>query len=893
MRNLKTSASYGVNARLLSGIVLLSLAIFALDYVTPIGYSVWPLYLIPLALTVRLNKAHFPPIVAAFCTVLVVLGFFFPLPETYQPEAVFRRAIGISMLWFTAVLLLRRIRVDEERFSTAFRAAPVAFGMTSLEDGRIVEVNDAYVQLLGYSREELIGHRAADLDIWASPSDRARMLELLRADGSLPDFATILRTKPGELRHVTLSSSIIAMEGKPHLLATVVDVTERRQVEEKLVKSEAQARAVLESLNEGVVFLDTTGTVVSINDAVTTVLGRSLQELADRESEPRWKLIRSDGSSFPVEEQPSMVALRTGEPVRNVEMGVPSPTGLLKWIAVSAQLVRDTSGKTLGVVASFFDITERKGTEAALRESETRLKEAQHNARIGSWCYRFGGSLTMSDEMYDLYKIPRDVPATYEMVIAAVHPDDRARNHNHFQNALASGACDFQDEYRLVWPDGQVRNIFALGKILRGADGALIEAVGTVQDVTDRKQAEEALRATEERLRLFIEHAPASLAMFDREMRYLSVSRRWLNDYGLGERDLRGLSHYEAFPEIDEAWKAIHRRALDGEVVRNDSDRFERIDGSVQWLRWEVRPWHDAAGVVGGIVVFSEDISERKQAEGEILRLHEELLRHAADLEQHVLDRTAQLEAANKELEAFSYSVSHDLRAPLRAINGFARMLTEDHGPTLDAEGQRLLDVIRGEASRMGRLIDELLQFSRLGRQPLRRSPVDMTAMARKIYDELRAGTPERTVDFRLDSLPSVPADPALLRQVWINLLDNALKFTRQREHAGIVVSGSVYAGEAIYSVRDNGAGFDMKYASKLFGVFQRLHGLEEFEGTGVGLALVQRIVNRHGGRVWAEAALDRGATFSFSLPLPEASPEGAFAGEPSGAEPTNVVQRN
>ncbi len=882
-----------MNANLLSGIVLLGLVVFALDYVTPVGYSVWPLYLIPLMLTVRLRKAHLLPIVAAFCTVLVVLGFFFPLPETFQPEAVFRRAIGISMLWFTAVLLLKRIRVEEERFSTAFRAAPVAFGMTSLEDGRIVEVNDAYVQLLGYSREELIGHRATDLDLYASPSDRARMLELLRADGSLPDFATIFRTKSGELRHVTVSSSIIAMEGKPHLLATVVDVTERRHAEEKLLKSEAQARAVLESLNEGVVFLDTAGNVVSINDAVSKVLGRGLQELTDPEADPRSRLIRSDGSLFPMEEQPAIVALRTGEPVRNVEMGVPTRDGKVKWIIAGAQLARDTDGKNLGVVVSFFDITDRKRAEAALRESEARLNEAQHNARIGSWCYRAGGSLTMSDEMYDLYGIPLEVRATYEMVIAAVHPDDRARNHNRFQDALASGACDFQDEYRLIRPDGEVRNIFALGKIRRDADGELLEAVGTVQDVTERKQAEEALRATEERLRLFIEHAPASLAMFDREMRYLSVSRRWLNDYGLGERDLRGLSHYEVFPEIGEAWKAIHRRALAGEVVRNDGERFERIDGSVQWLRWEVRPWHDAAGVVGGIVVFSEDITERKLAEDEILRLHEELRRHAADLEQHVLDRTAQLEAANKELEAFSYSVSHDLRAPLRAINGFARILTEDHGPALDAEGQRLLEVIRGEASRMGQLIDELLQFSRLSRQPLRKSSSDMTAMARGVYDELRAGTPDRIVDFRLESLPSVPADPALLRQVWINLLDNALKFTRHREHAGIVVSGSVHAGEAIYSVRDNGAGFDMQYAGKLFGVFQRLHGLEEFEGTGVGLALVQRIVNRHGGRVWAEATPDCGATFSFSLPLPETSVGDALPGNHAGAIPANAAQRN
>ncbi|HSA02827.1 MAG TPA: ATP-binding protein, partial [Candidatus Paceibacterota bacterium] len=223
---------------------------------------------------------------------------------------------------------------------------------------------------------------------------------------------------------------------------------------------------------------------------------------------------------------------------------------------------------------------------------------------------------------------------------------------------------------------------------------------------------------------------------------------------------------------------------------------------------------------------------------------------------------------ANKELEAFTYSVSHDLRAPLRAVNGYARILSQDYASTLDVSGQQVLDIIRSEALRMGQLIDDLLQFSRLGRQTLRIRHTPMTALALEVFTELRGLTPDRTVDFQLASLPDAAADPALIRQVWMNLLDNALKYTQRRDRAEITVSGSIQNHEAVYSVKDNGAGFDMKYADKLFGVFQRLHQMEEFEGNGVGLALVRRLVQRHGGRTWAEAEPDRGATFYFTLPL-------------------------
>ncbi|MCL4297879.1 MAG: HAMP domain-containing protein [Anaerolineae bacterium] len=236
-------------------------------------------------------------------------------------------------------------------------------------------------------------------------------------------------------------------------------------------------------------------------------------------------------------------------------------------------------------------------------------------------------------------------------------------------------------------------------------------------------------------------------------------------------------------------------------------------------------------------------------------------------LEENVRSRTAELEAANRELEAFSYSVSHDLRAPLRAIDGYTRILVEDYGTAFDAEGKRVCAVIRHQTQHMGQLIDDLLTFSRLGRTQIQVTPINMETLAASVFDDLTTPQEQERIDFHLAPLPPAPGDPTMIRQVWINLLSNAIKFSAKRERAMIEVDGQQGEGEFTYSVHDNGAGFDMRYVDKLFGVFQRLHREHEFEGTGVGLAIVQRIIRRHNGRVWAEGAVDQGATFYFTLP--------------------------
>ena len=260
--------------------------------------------------------------------------------------------------------------------------------------------------------------------------------------------------------------------------------------------------------------------------------------------------------------------------------------------------------------------------------------------------------------------------------------------------------------------------------------------------------------------------------------------------------------------------------------------------------------------------LFTENVA-RRHAEDEIRLLN-------ASLERRVDERTSELQAANKELEGFSYSVSHDLRSPLRAVDGYSRMVAEKCAEHLDDDGRRMLGVIRSETARMGRLIDDLLTFSRLGRQKLDSAIIDMRTMAQSVFDELAAAEPERKVRFTLHPIPAARGTAAMIRQVWVNLLSNAVKFTKEREAGEIEVGAREdSAGGTIYYVKDNGAGFDMRYADKLFGVFQRLHSAGEFPGTGVGLALVQRIVQRHGGRVWAEAEVNRGATFSFTLSQP------------------------
>jgi len=312
-------------------------------------------------------------------------------------------------------------------------------------------------------------------------------------------------------------------------------------------------------------------------------------------------------------------------------------------------------------------------------------------------------------------------------------------------------------------------------------------------------------------------------------------------------------------PERRDEETRILARIGRGEFVTHFETVRRRKDGTDLDVSVTVSPIRDRTGRIIGASKVVRDITERKKAEAKILELN-------VTLEERVRERTAQLEAANRELEAFSYSVSHDLRAPLRAMDGFSQAVLEDYREQLPAEGQRYLGIIREGAQRMGALIDDLLTFSRLSRVSVSNQPVDMGRLVADALDDLGVKAGDSKVQVRLGELPPCHGDPALLKQVWLNLLSNALKYSRKRDTPVVEVGSETQDGKQVYVVKDNGTGFDMLYANKLFGVFQRLHRSDEYEGTGVGLAIVQRVIHRHGGSVWADAALDKGATFFFTV---------------------------
>jgi PAS domain S-box-containing protein len=374
------------------------------------------------------------------------------------------------------------------------------------------------------------------------------------------------------------------------------------------------------------------------------------------------------------------------------------------------------------------------------------------------------------------------------------------------------------------------------------------------EEIAERRRVEESLRTSEARYRLLVEEAPLGIVTFNVEALIEQVNPAACALLGYQADELIGL---HPLPLIDSSYHAITEEIIApleaGETMRMEQ-LLIRKDGSRLPVMGSSRQMPD-----GRYQFIFQDISERRKAEEANKELNEQL-------DQRVRERTAELLTANKELESFSYSVSHDLRAPLRAINGFSNLLISDYADKLPSEALEYLDKVRENANKMASLIDDLLTFSRLGRNPLKKRRVDLRGLVVQVIEDLHTETEDRQIKWTIGELPVCHADPALLKQVYANLIGNALKYTRPRNPAVIEIGSRLLRGQLVFHVRDNGVGFDMRYAENLFGVFQRLHTEEEFEGTGIGLAIVQRIVNRHGGRIWAEAEVGEGATFYFTL---------------------------
>jgi len=411
--------------------------------------------------------------------------------------------------------------------------------------------------------------------------------------------------------------------------------------------------------------------------------------------------------------------------------------------------------------------------------------------------------------------------------------------------ALAARDGRVEDEGWRVRKDGSRFWAEVMITALRDSEGAVTGFAKVTRDLTERKEAEDALRQSEQTFQLLVESVQdCAIFMLDPEGRVASWNASAERIKGYRAHEILG-EHFSTFyPPEDVAQGKPHwaLELAEREGRHEDEGWRVRKDGTRFWANAVISPMRDPRGGLIGYAEVTRDLTQRRRSE-------------------------QALAESNQELERFSYSASHDLRAPLRAINGYAQALFEDHAARLDEEGKRLLTVIRDSAKLGGQLIDALLDFSRVGRQALARAPVDLTALAENVVSELRQTQASVAVEVVLTPLPPTSGDGALLRNVLINLIGNAFKFSANRAHPRVEIGAQNDGTEVVYYVKDNGVGFDMQYANKLFGVFQRLHRPDEFEGTGVGLALAQRIIQRHGGRIWAEGKVNEGATFFFTLP--------------------------
>jgi PAS domain S-box-containing protein len=539
--------------------------------------------------------------------------------------------------------------------------------------------------------------------------------------------------------------------------------------------------------------------------------------------------------------------------------------GGFAWTESETRLMYDPSGQFEGAIFGIRDISKRREAEEAFNREHNLLRTVIDHLPVAVYAKDTRSrkilSNRMDDEMLGRIEPSEGSEESHEASPAA----EAARLFREFdRRVLERGEKILDREVQFPDPRGEPRTILTSSVPLRDPDTRVIGLVGIGMDITRLKRAEEELSQERAFLRAVIDTSPNLVCVRKSDGTFALANKTLADVYGSTPEEMIGKKDSD-FPHPPEGIGGLLKS--DAEVLAGQTRKFipeEKIrfaDKSEHWVSVIKIPLREETGRSDKVLCVTTDITERKKAEQEIRRLN-------AELEHRVRERTAQLEGANKELEAFAYSVSHDLRAPLRSIDGFGQALEEDYAAVLDDQGKDFLQRIRSASKRMGLLIDDLLVLSRLTRGDIHRQTVDLTAMARRILEEMRRADPNRSVECAVAEKLTADGDERLLSAVLENLLGNAWKFTSRRKEAEIQFGATTTPqGETAFFVKDNGAGFNMEHAGKLFQAFQRLHTVQEFPGNGIGLATVQRIIHRHGGRVWAEGELEKGAAFYFTLP--------------------------
>jgi two-component system CheB/CheR fusion protein len=602
---------------------------------------------------------------------------------------------------------------------------------------------------------------------------------------------------------------------------------------------------------------------------------------------------------FQVDDQAILASSHTSE----TEEQVPETNGRYSWWRLVKFVIRDVTGQRfIGGIG--LNVTSQKQAEQALRLSESRYRQVTESLPQLVWTCTADGSCDYVGPQWIHYTGHADKQQLGDRWLEQVHPDDYQRTRDQWYTAVQQGT-HFEIEYRIRRYDGCYRWFHALSVPVRDAQGQIIKWFGTSTDIDENRQAQLALQAREQLLQLFISRAPAALAMFDRNFCYLAVSQRWLDDYGLTDREqILGRSHYDLFPEIGEEWKQVYQRAFAGATIKNDEDCFRRANGQEQWLRWEVLPWYSSDDQIGGILIFAEEITAAVQARKKMEQL-------TVELEQRVTARTAELEqekralqaskealaeaklkaeAANQAKSTFLATMSHEIRTPLNAIVGTSYMLRRSH---LDAEQQVLLATIESASHHLLAQINDILDLAKIeaGEINLEQVPFDLASLFASIASLFKPAVEAKGLQLILPDLLSIAVPPLVgdshkLQQLLTNLLSNAVKFTL---HGTIqvdlmVVERTETMITLCFTVSDTGIGITPEIMPQLFQPFvqgnsstTRLYG-----GTGLGLSLVQRIVNCMGGSVDVESVPGQGSQFRLQVPFTIATTELSVIEQPN-----------
>ena len=677
-----------------------------------------------------------------------------------------------------------------------------------------------------------------------APEDWRRMFTQVLETGASKEFEYACADR-------TLSFLISTVPETGYVIVRGRDITKRKQAEVALRESEERFRILIDGSSQGI--------LVHRNLRVLYV-NQSLVDMFGYDSADEILALESREAMTAPEERARLLgyheARLRGEPAPvDYEYRGLRKDGSKIWLENRSFHIDWEGGPA--ICTTLFDITERKQAAVALRESKEQFRAVVDNSPTKIHIKDLDGRYILINRQSEILFGVTDEEARGK-TSRDIFPKEVADSFAGHDQAVIDSGQTIENEEEWVQDDG-VHTYLTVKFPILGATGKIV-AVGAIgTDITERKQAEKKLRESEERFRAVIDNSPTKIHIKDLDGRYTLINRQSEILFGVTDEEARGKTSRDIFPkEVADSFAGHDQAVIDsGQTIENEEE-WVQDDGVHTFLTVKF-PIRGATGEIVAVGAIGTDITERKQAEEEIRRLN-------TSLEGRVVERTAELEVANKELEAFSYSVSHDLRAPLRTIDGFSRILLEEHAESLDDEGKNYLQRVRAGSQKMGQLIDAVLQLSRLARGKLKRKKLDLSKIVDAIVAELKESQPDRDMTFKVACGVTATGDGPLIKVALQNLLGNAVKYTGKKDQARIEFGVTNGDGRDVYFVRDNGAGFDMSYADKLFAPFQRAHGTAEFEGTGIGLATVQRIINRHRGTVWAEAEVDNGATFFFTL---------------------------